>query len=261
MYEMNDLKEMKQYQIAQMICRTLNDAGFKAVIAGGAVRDLALGLEPKDFDVASNATPSDVKKLFRAIPVGESFGVCIVMVDGHQFEIAAFRTDGEYLDGRRPSSVEFSSMEEDAKRRDLTINGMFFDPLTEKVIDFVGGMDDIRAGRIRFIGNAQSRIDEDRLRMLRAVRFALKLGFKFDEKDFEVVKANVHRIHDISDERIREELVKMLRVGKPRQMMEMLRDTGLLREILPEVQKMIGCGQNPKWHSEGATVRKITYVD
>ena len=248
-------------ETSKKVIETLRKAGFEALVAGGAVRDMVMGLQPKDVDIASDASVEDIKKLFKTIPVGESFGVCIVLVDGHSFEIARFRADGEYLDGRRPSSVEFSSMEEDAKRRDLTVNGLFWDPTSDKVIDFVGGMEDIKAGRIRFIGNAQSRIDEDRLRMLRAVRFALKLGFKFDQKDFEVVKSNAHRIHDISAERIREELNKMLRIGKPRQMLEMLRDTGLLKEILPEVMKMIDCGQNPKWHPEGARVQKIIYID
>jgi poly(A) polymerase len=207
---------------------------------------------PKDVDIATSATPDQVEALFEhTIPVGKSFGVIVVLVDGEQFEVATFRNDGQYSDGRRPDSVSFSSMREDAVRRDFTINGMFYNPITDQFVDYVNGQEDLKNKLVRFIGNPQDRIDEDRLRMLRAVRFAVRYDFGIDSESFQAVVKNAHRIIDISSERIRDELTKMLRQHKPRKMLNLLYHTGLLGMVLPGVKAMIGCMQNPAFHMEG----------
>ncbi len=159
------------------VIERLQNAGFEAVFAGGCVRDFILGVEPKDIDIATNATPEQVEALFeKTVAVGKAFGVIRVLYDEEEFEVATFRTDSSASDGRRPDSVSFSSMEEDAKRRDLTINALFFDPIKDKIYDFVGGQADIKARCIRFVGNAEERIEEDKLRMLRVIRFAARGG-------------------------------------------------------------------------------------
>jgi len=234
------------------IIQTLNEHGFSAYFAGGCVRDMLLGLEPHDIDIATSATPDEVEKLFqRTIPVGKQFGVIIVLMDGEQFEVATFRSDGNYTDGRRPEGITFSSPEEDAKRRDLTINGMFLDPLTNEVLDFVGGKIDLDNKVIRFIGNPQERIDEDRLRILRAIRFACKYKFDFDVNSLSAIEKNAHRINDVSKERIKDELDKMLTLNKPSMAIRILHNVGILKYILPEVDDLWGCEQSKKWHSEG----------
>jgi poly(A) polymerase len=234
------------------IINKLKSHNHTAVIAGGAVRDLLLGLDPKDIDIATSATPDTVEKLFKhTIPVGKQFGIIVVIENGIEFEIATFRQDSKSGDGRRPDSVSFSSMEEDAKRRDLTINGLFLDPTTDKVFDFVGGREDIEHGLISFIGNAEERIEEDRLRILRAVRFAARLNFDMDDEARKAIKNNAHRIHDVSVERIKSEIDKMMKASKPSVAFEMMREFGLLKHIMPEVDAMWGQKQGPKWHSEG----------
>jgi poly(A) polymerase len=234
------------------IVKTLQDAGYQAVLAGGCVRDIILGNTPNDYDIATSATPDQVEQLFaKTIPVGKSFGVIVVLMGNEQYEVATFRNDGQYSDGRRPDSVSFSSMKEDALRRDFSINGMFMDPVKNEIIDYVDGRRDINEGIVCFIGNAQDRINEDRLRMLRAIRFALKLDFQLDTFTYGEIVKNAHRIIDISVERIRDEITKMLRIGKPRQMFELLLHTGLMGPVLPEIKAMKGCEQNPAWHAEG----------
>ncbi len=237
---------------ALQIVKTLSSHGHVAYYAGGCVRDMLLGLEPHDIDIVTDATPNKVESIFsKTIPVGKQFGIIVVLIDGQEYEVATFRNDGNYIDGRRPKSISFSSPKEDAQRRDLTINGLFYDPLNDKIMDFVGGKQDIENKVIRFIGNAQDRIDEDRLRILRAVRFAAKLDFSMDEDTKNIIRKNAHRIHDVSIERIKDELDKMLISDKPSIAFEMLRSLGLLDQILPEVSTLWNCEQSAKWHSEG----------
>lgn len=239
-------------RIARKIAETLKARGFQAVYAGGYVRDMLLGLESHDIDIATDARPEDVEEIFeRTIPVGKSFGVVRVLEELVEFEIATFRTDGIYTDGRRPDSVEFSSIEEDAKRRDFTINGLFYDPIEDKVLDFVGGKADLEKGIVRFIGDPEERIEEDRLRILRGIRFAVRFGFEIEKETFAAIKRNAYRISDVSMERIQQELVKMVELGKPRKVIELLSESGLLREILPEIAILKGVPQDPIWHPEG----------
>lgn len=239
---------------ALFIVKTLQDKGYTTVYAGGCVRDMLLGKEPHDIDIASNATPDEVEFLFdKTVPVGKSFGVVRVIVNNYEFEVATFRNDGNYSDGRRPDSVSFSSIEDDAGRRDFTINGMFYDPIAGKVLDFVGGESDLRNSILQFIGNPNERIEEDRLRILRGIRFSIRFGFDLGEETFNAIKTNASRIHDVSQERISQELVKIIELGKPRQAMLLLDQSGLLKEILPEIYALKGVRQDPIWHPEGDT--------
>lgn len=237
------------------IIRDLRARGFAAYLVGGCVRDLILGREPADWDVATSATPKEVLALYpHAIAVGAQFGVVLVLfADGSKVEVATFRNDGAYSDGRHPSEVRFSkAAEEDVQRRDFTINGLLMDPLDgDRVLDYVGGQDDIRAGIIRTIGDPNRRFGEDKLRLLRAVRFAARFGYEIEAKTFAAVRALAPQIHQVSRERIRDELTKMLTEGKARLAFELLDDSGLLHEILPEVEKMKGVEQPPQFHPEG----------
>lgn len=243
---------------ALQIISTLQKAGFEAVLAGGCVRDELMGLEPHDFDVASNATPDEVISLFdKTIPVGKQFGVVRVLIDGIETEVATFRSDSKESDGRRPDSVEFSSMEEDAKRRDLTINGLFLEPFSGKIFDFVGGQEDIKNKIIRFIGDPKERIDEDRLRVLRVIRFAARFDFTIDKNTLRAIKLNAHRIHDVSMERIKDEFDKMLKQERPSEAILLLKETGLLNETLPELLPLWDTPQSTKWHKEGSKVKRI----
>src|SRR6195256_4524228 len=192
---------------ARRIVSQLRDAGRTAYFAGGSVRDFVRGETPKDIDIATNARPEEVQKIFaRTYAVGAHFGVIVVLEAGQQFEVATFRSDGAYLDGRRPTEVHFATATEDAARRDFTINGMFFDPEANEVIDFVGGRRDLDARLIRAIGDPAQRFAEDRLRMLRAVRFGTVLDFEIQATTWEAVVAHARSINEISAERIREEL-------------------------------------------------------
>ena len=234
----------------EMVTR-LRDHGHVAYFAGGCVRDQLLGLEPKDYDVATDAPPDRVRKLFsNTQAVGAAFGVILVLEGGHQFEVATFRSDGRYQDGRRPESVTFSTPQEDAKRRDFTINGMFFDPDTEQVIDLVGGQEDLGRRVIRAIGNPRERFAEDRLRLIRAVRFAARLGFALDPATEAAIREMAPAIVQVSGERIRDELSKILVPDTRSKALQMLHDTGLLRPILPEVTAMEGVAQPPEYHPE-----------
>ncbi len=220
--------------MAVAVIRRLRRNGHEALLAGGCVRDMLMGRRPADFDVATSATPDEVARIFhRVIMVGAKFGVAMVIIDQRRIEVATFRTDVSYSDGRRPDSVRFASAREDALRRDFTINGMFFDPLSGQVVDYVGGQEDLQAGVIRAIGDAEIRFSEDYLRMLRAVRFANRFNFPLDEATTRAIKARVEKIHGISGERIREELEKMLSHVSAAKAMEMLHEMGLLQAILP----------------------------
>lgn len=224
-------------QAAEAIINKLVGAGFEALLAGGCVRDLLLGCEPQDYDVATSATPRQVCEHYpRAQKVGAHFGVVIVRQFGHMIEVATFRTDAEYEDGRHPEHVVFASAEEDALRRDFTINGMFYDLLNDRVIDHVGGQQDLQNKLVQAIGNPEQRFEEDHLRMLRAVRFAARLGFHIEQETFEAIYQRAEKIRLISAERIREELEKILSHPNRADGFDMLCATGLLPHLWPESQ-------------------------
>lgn len=237
---------------AIQIVRTLQDAGHEALFAGGCVRDRLRGIVPKDFDIATSARPDEVLQLYSdGNSVGAHFGVILVKRDGHHFEIATFREDGNYLDGRRPDSVTFSTSEKDAARRDFTINGMFLDPLADQLIDTVGGENDLQAKLVRCIGDPAERFAEDYLRMLRAVRFATVLEFDIEHATWQSLQANAANIDRISPERIREELDKIWLSPHRVRGFDLLVDSGLMLAVLPEILDLQGCGQPPEWHPEG----------
>jgi poly(A) polymerase len=246
------MKPSPMEKTAREIAARLRESGHMAYFAGGCVRDMVRGLTPKDYDIATDARPEAVQKLFpRTYAVGAHFGVIIVLENGFQFEVATFRSDEGYIDGRHPSAVRFSSPEEDAKRRDFTINGMFYDPVAEEVIDFVGGRADIAAKLVRAIGDPAERLAEDRLRMLRAVRFATVLDYKIDNGTWKALVANAPSINQISAERIRDELVRVLTSPNRVRGWDLLDSSGLMRVILPEIDAMKGCLQPEQFHPEG----------
>jgi poly(A) polymerase len=234
------------------VLTTLRAAGHEALLAGGCVRDFLLGKQPKDHDVATSATPDQVVALFPgARTVGAHFGVVIVRHDHEHVEVATFRTDGSYKDGRRPQTVSFSTAEEDAKRRDFTINGIFRDPIDNRIIDYVGGQEDLRARRLRAIGDPHRRFEEDRLRLLRAVRFAATLGFEIEPDTWSAVRAHAGGLGDVSAERIRDELIKILLCPSRLRGFDLLVDSGLMAVVLPEILDLRGVEQPPQWHPEG----------
>ena len=221
---------------ALWVLRRLRSAGHKALLAGGCVRDMLLGLRSTDYDVATSATPRQVKRLFRhVLLIGAKFGVAMVIHRGRKVEVTTFRSDLSYSDGRRPDAVRFATAEEDARRRDFTINGLFYDPIAEEVIDTVGGQADLRRGLIRTIGNPSERFAEDYLRMLRAVRFAVRLGFKITPATARAIRQHAPKITSISGERIFDELSKMLSLPSAAQALRKMAELGLAKEILPEL--------------------------
>ena len=283
----------RQFEIACDILAQLRTAGYEAYLAGGCVRDLLLGREPIDYDVATSATPDVVLDMFpRTFGVGAHFGVVLVATEADESratdgkpefvltEVATFRSDGAYSDGRHPDEVRYTqSAEEDVRRRDFTINGLLLDPdklfpqgpeprpgesdhvraeartlpseLESAVVDYVGGLADLDAGIIRAIGRPQLRFEEDHLRMLRAVRFAARFGFAIDPATHQAIRSLVARLHAASRERVRDELTKMLTEGQARRAFALLDETGLLHEVLPEVEEMKGVEQPPQFHPEG----------
>ena len=297
--------------VAQELVAKLQQAGFVAFWVGGCVRDFLLGREPQDFDIATDAKPEQVEKLFpKTIPVGKKFGVIIVVEGGQQFQVATFRAEADYSDGRRPEKIEFANAEADAVRRDFTVNGLFYDPLTEKIHDWVGGEKDLRANIIRTIGAPAARFGEDHLRLLRAVRFAAQLGFEIEPQTFASIQSLAPKIKLISAERIRDELVKLFAppaavfplssaggegrgeaptitptlsdssqrgnsklpllgewVGVRADNLKLysaaarglvlLRDSGLLEHILPELAATIHCEQSPDYHPEGSVFNHL----
>jgi poly(A) polymerase len=287
------LSATPQFEAALQIIATLRDAGHQAYLAGGCVRDLLLGREPHDYDVATSATPDVVLNLFpRTFAVGAHFGVVLVAstcgaaegdVDAAMSmranserlvppqvvtEVATFRSDGAYSDGRHPDAVRYTtSAEEDVRRRDFTINGLLLDPerlvssfivlnkktfaVREGLIDYIGGLADLEAGIVRAIGEPAERFEEDRLRMLRAVRFAARFGFQIDPATAAAIRRLAHKTKAVSRERLRDELTKMLTEGHARRAFELLDECGLLTEVLPEVARMKGVEQPPQFHPEG----------
>jgi poly(A) polymerase len=279
-----DSKDRLQKSAAISVIRTLREHSHEAYLVGGCVRDLLLGREPADYDVSTDATPQEVMRIFpETYAVGAQFGVVLVPVADaeekeqtdrnvrptqaltqaeetpveaakhHAIEVATFRSDGIYSDGRHPDAVRFSkTAEEDVQRRDFTINGLLLDPLdNNKVIDYVGGRADLDAGIIRTIGDPERRFAEDKLRMLRAVRFAARFEYSIDPATFAAIQRRASNIHQVSRERIREELTKMLTEGRAKRAFELLDQSGLLHEVLPEIEKMKGVAQPPEYHPEG----------
>jgi putative nucleotidyltransferase with HDIG domain len=237
---------------ALTIIRTLRAFNHEALLAGGCVRDRLLGLEPKDFDIATSARPEQVAEAFEHTEgVGAAFGVVLVVVDGAAYEVATFRKDGPYQDGRRPLGVEFCSPEEDAARRDFTVNGLFYDPDRDEVLDFVGGQADLKAGLLRAIGDPAARFEEDRLRVLRCVRFACQLGFRIDPATWAAAKGFSGKMAALAMERVGQELGKILASPKPRLGLELLDNARLVEALLPELLAMKGCTQPPEFHPEG----------
>ncbi|HEY3602335.1 MAG TPA: CCA tRNA nucleotidyltransferase [Chthoniobacterales bacterium] len=237
---------------ARSLVDRLRAAGHLAYWAGGCVRDLVRGVTPKDIDIATDARPEQVQKIFRrTYAVGAHFGVIVVLENDFQFEVATFRSDGAYLDGRHPVAVNFSSPEEDARRRDFTINGMFYDPPNDAVIDFVGGRADLAARLVRAIGDPAQRFSEDRLRLLRAVRFATVLEFEIEPATWAAIVRAADTINAISAERIRDELVKIFLSPHRVRGWDLLDASGLMKAILPEVEALKGCAQPPQFHPEG----------
>ncbi len=274
-------------QLAADIVHRLQAAGFSAFWVGGCVRDFLLGRAPGDYDIATSALPEQVEKLFRhTVAVGRKFGVLIVVEAGQQFQVATFRAEADYRDGRRPETVVFADARADAERRDFTVNGLFFDPSTEHLHDWVGGEADLRARIIRTIGSPEERFAEDHLRLLRAVRFAAQLGFEIEPATFAAVKANAAKIKLISAERIRDELIKLLSpasipvaadvrrrtavmAGDPPPQLGGCRETvasrglsllhasGLLEPVLPEIAATVTCDQSPDFHPEGTVFNHL----
>ena len=268
-----------QFKAAIDIIRTLHSAGYEAYLAGGCVRDLLLGREPQDYDVATSATPDIVLAMFpRTFAVGAHFGVVLIASDFDSncqhgnvaercvTEVATFRNDGVYSDGRHPDEVRFTkSASQDVQRRDFTINGLLLDPihlvnaspderaaaLRSGLLDFVGGVCDLQAGVIRAIGQPERRFEEDQLRLLRAVRFAARFNFSIEPATLAAMRKLAARIHAVSRERIREELTRMLTEGHARQAFELLDDCDLLVQVLPEISRMKGVQQPPQFHPEG----------
>ncbi len=246
------LRDSKPYSAAASLVETLRDHGYVAYFAGGSIRDALLGIPPKDIDIATSASPGQVQEIFsRTVPVGIQFGVVRVLVHDMEFEVATFRSDGLYLDGRHPSGVEFSTPEQDAVRRDFTVNGMFYDPLNGEIIDYVNGREDLSLKLVRAIGQPSQRFSEDRLRILRAIRFASTLAFEIEARTWSAIKEDAGEIAIVSPERIRDELLKILADRHRLQGFDLIDQSGLLAAILPEVEALKGCDQPEQFHPEG----------
>ena len=237
---------------ATRLVERLRAAGHEALFAGGCVRDRLLGKEAHDIDIATSARPEEIQKLFpRTVAVGAQFGVIVVLEDGGEFQVATFRSDGAYRDGRHPDSVAFTNAEGDARRRDFTVNGLFFDPLTRQILDFVGGEADLRAGILRSIGDPHARFAEDKLRLIRCVRFAASLGFEIEAETWRALVERAPEITAVSAERIREELIKIFTHPSRVRGFDLLDQSGLFAILLPEVEALKGCEQPPDFHPEG----------
>jgi poly(A) polymerase len=261
---------------ATKIVRALHKAGFEGYWVGGCVRDFLLGREPQDYDIVTSALPDQIEELFeRTIAVGRKFGVIVVVDGGHEFQVATFRAEADYRDGRHPEHVTFGNARADAERRDFTVNGLFFDPVGKQLHDWVGGEKDLQAKIIRTIGSPSERFAEDHLRLLRAVRFAARLGFEIEPKTFRAVQANAPKIKGISAERIRDELVKLFApsgadatafpgpngpVFPAARGLELLRESGLLEHVLPEVATTVDCDQSPDFHPEGSVFNHLVLM-
>ncbi len=245
-------------ELAAGIVLRLQQAGFSAFWVGGCVRDFLLGREPQDYDIATDARPEQIEKLFkRTIAVGRKFGVMVVVEGEHQFQVATFRAEADYQDGRHPEQVTFSNAQADAQRRDFTVNGLFYDPIAEKLHDWVGGEKDLRAKIIRTIGAPEERFTEDHLRLLRAIRFAAQLGFEIEPQTFAAVKKLAPKIELVSAERVRDELIKLFAPPHAARGLVLLLESRLLPGVLPELIATILCRQSPDYHPEGTVFEHI----
>jgi len=234
------------------IVRTLTEAGHSALFVGGCVRDQVMGVEPHDYDIATSAKPEEVKLLFRrTVPVGEQFGVVLVLLNGNQYEVATFRSESGYSDGRHPDNVCFADAKADVLRRDFTINGLLYDPLTDRLIDHIGGKTDIENHIIRTIGDPRTRFREDRLRLLRAIRFAARFRYAIEKTTLQAIRELASQVNAVSAERIRVELERMLLGPYPDLTVDLMEQTGLLQEILPEVAALKHTPQPENFHPEG----------
>ncbi|MBU2524229.1 CCA tRNA nucleotidyltransferase [Patescibacteria group bacterium] len=234
------------------IIKILKKAGHKAYWAGGCVRDYLLGQDPQDYDIVTSAKPEEIEDLLEhTIPIGKEYGVIIAIVNGHHFEIATFRSDSGYSDGRRPDAIEYTDPEQDALRRDFTINGLFYDPLKDKIYDFVDGQKDLKNRLIRFIGDPKLRIQEDHLRILRAIRFKNTLNFMYHPGTYDALVENSNLAGNVSQERARDELNKMLLHKNRVQALRDMSETDVLKDILPELEEMKGVAQPYEMHMEG----------
>ena len=238
---------------AKEVVSELRNAGHKAYCVGGCVRDTLLKIAPKEYDITSSATPEEVSKIFpHTVPIGVTFGVILVIIGQYKFEVATFRKDQSYSDGRHPDSVTYSTLEqEDVLRRDFTINGMLYDPIEEEVIDHVGGIDDLENKIIRTIGDPYERFNEDKLRMMRAVRFNSRYNFELDLNTFQAIEKLAPEITQVSSERIRDEIIKIITQKNPGHGLKMLSECGLLKYVLSDVEIMNGVEQPPQFHPEG----------
>lgn len=242
----------KTYSAAMTIVNHLKQKGFQAYFVGGCVRDALLALPCKDIDIVTDALPDQVEQLFsHTIPIGKNFGVINVIVDKQNFEVATFRAEADYTDGRHPQKIEFSDAKNDAQRRDFTINAIFYDPIEEKILDFFGGQEDLKNKILRTVGSASERFNEDYLRMLRAVRFAARFDLQADPEIKNSCQQLAENITKISVERIYKELSSMLTNPHPDIAMTLLADWGLMKWVLPEVLDLKGCEQPPRYHPEG----------
>jgi poly(A) polymerase len=240
------------YHRARRVVETLRENGHQAYFAGGAVRDLLLGDTPQDIDIATSARPEQVAKLFqRTVPVGANFGVVLVLIADTSFEVATFRADGPYVDGRRPVSVHFSSPKEDVHRRDFTINGLLYDPVSEEILDYVEGRRDLAAGVIRCIGDPEKRFAEDHLRLLRAIRFSARFDFHIADATWTALVQHAATVQTVSPERVRDELLKILCGRRPQRAFVLLAESTVLDHILPEIARLQGVCQPPRHHPEG----------
>jgi len=234
------------------IIQILKKAGHQAYWAGGCVRDMLLGIEPKDFDIVTSAKPDEIEDILEhTIPIGKKFGVILAIQNKHHFEITTFRSDSGYSDGRRPDAVEFTNAKEDALRRDFTINAMFYDPTTDEIMDYVDGQIDMKDKLIRFIGDPEERIKEDHLRILRAVRFKNVYNMQYHPDTYQAIKKHVHLIEKITPERVGDELNKMIMGANSAQAFEELFEIGALQILIPEMCKLKGLAQPLQYHNEG----------
>lgn len=244
--------------VARSLALRLHGAGFAAFWVGGCVRDRLLGREPEDYDLATDARPEQVETLFaKTIPVGRQFGVVIVVEHGLQFQVATFRAEADYQDGRRPGRVEFADARADAVRRDFTVNGLFQNPVTDEIHDWVHGRADLQARLIRTIGVPAERFGEDHLRLLRAVRFAAQLGFEIEPATWEAIRQLAEKIRVVSAERIRDELRKLFRPPHAARGLDLLQTSGLLAVVFPELSATLHCDQSPDYHPEGSVYNHI----
>lgn len=248
-------------ETATNVVRRLQEAGFEVFWVGGCVRDFLLGREPGDYDIVTSALPEQVEKLFRrTIPVGKKFGVLVVVEGEEQFQVATFRAESDYRDGRHPGRVSFGDAAADARRRDFTVNGLFYDPIRRQLHDWVGGEPDLKAKLIRTIGSPDERFAEDHLRLLRAVRLAGQLGFTIEPGTWQAIQAGAARIRDISAERVRDELLKLFQPPHAARGLELLAESGLLEQVLPEIAATRACEQSPDFHPEGSVFNHLVMM-